>query len=517
MLPFLLFMLTIISFNVNIIMNNIFLLEVLTMNTISVAGKRLIDDNGRERIFNGINFVYKGIEKDEDGVIRYKTDLTEDVLKALKKKGMNVIRLGLTWAGIEPEPGKYNTEYLDGYKAILKLCEKHEMYVYVDWHQDLFSWFCMSAGDGAPQWACLHTKKQSKQLLIWAEGYFFHKDIHKAFDAFWENKEFEGRGLRDRFCDMLTFTADYIKDCKCILGYDVFNEPFPGTPGGKMFRDLVKNGVGTILFNKRVDRKKLIKDALSKEVMQMLSVADDHKVYRGILGKTKDLMYEFDTKRYYPFLVAAAEAIRKIDKTGIIFSENCYFSNLGIPCSVPRIVYKDGTREENHIFSPHGYDITVDPPLPNNASPYRIDFIFDEHKRTQERMDVPVLVGEWGGMVPGSDEYPALEHLIEKFDNNKWSHTYWHYFGGFENSEIMNVICRPLPIAVAGEIKGYSYDRKNREFTLSYTGSSTIKAPTLIYLPSEPKKVYSTKGWKYKDNILSVYAGKGECIVKVEL
>ena len=121
------------------------------MNTISVAGKRLIDDNGRERIFNGINFVYKGVEKDEDGVIRYKTDLNEDVIKALRDKGMNIIRLGLTWAGIEPEPGKYNTEYLDGYKEILKLCDKHGMYVYVDWHQDLFSAYCSAPGDGAPE------------------------------------------------------------------------------------------------------------------------------------------------------------------------------------------------------------------------------------------------------------------------------------------------------------------------------------------------------------------------------
>ena len=373
------------------------------MNTISVAGKRLIDDNGRERIFNGINFVYKYLDKDEDGVIRYKSDLNEDVLKALKAKGMNIIRLGLTWAGIEPEMGKYNTEYLDGYKEILKLCDKLEIYVYVDWHQDLFSYFCSTPGDGAPKWACCHTKKQSEPLFIWAEGYFFHKDVHRAFDDFWCNRELEGRGIRDRFCDMLTFTVEYFKDCKCIIGYDVFNEPFPGTPGGKMFRDIVKNGVSTILFNKRVDRKKLVKDALAKEVMDMLSVADDSKVYKCILGKTKEQMFEFDTKRYYPFLVAAAEAIRKVDKTGIIFSENCYFSNMGIPCSVPRIVYKDGTREENHLFSPHGYDITVDTPLTNNASPYRIDYIFDEHKRTQERMDVPVLVGEWGGMVPGSD------------------------------------------------------------------------------------------------------------------
>ncbi len=487
------------------------------MNTISVSGKRLVDEHGRERIFNGLNFVYKDVSADDDGIIRYHTDITEELLVALKSKGMNIIRLGLTWAGIEPEMGEYNLEYLDGYKKILKMCDKHEMYVFVDWHQDLFSKYCSTPGDGAPKWACIHTKKTQDPILIWAEGYFFHKDIHQSFDDFWENREIAGRGLRDRFCDMLTFTVDYLKDCKCIIGYDIFNEPFPGTPGGKIFKSLVKNGVETLLFNKRVNRKKLVSDALGGEVMEMLSVADDHKVYKSILGKTKEIMYEFDTKRYYPFLVAAAESIRKADKTGIIFSENCYFSNMGIPCSVPRIVYKDGTREENHLFSPHGYDITVDTPLTNNASPHRVDYIFDEHKRTQERMDVPVLVGEWGGMVPGSDSYPALEHLIEKFDSNKWSHTYWHYYEEFENSKIMDVICRPLPIAVAGTIKSYSYDRKQNLFTLTYTGSSDIKAPTLIYLPSEPKKVYSTKKYKFNDGILSVYAGKGECIVKVEL
>lgn len=487
------------------------------MNTISVSGKRLVDEYGRERIFNGLNFVYKGVEKDENGVVRYKTDITEERLVALKEKGVNIIRLGLTWAGIEPEMGEYNLTYLDEYKEILKLCEKHEIYVFIDWHQDLFSNFCCLSGDGAPKWACKHTKKSRPHKIIWAEAYFFYQDIHKSFDDFWTNADLDGRGLRDRYCDMLTFTVDYLKDCNAVIGYDIFNEPFPGTPGGKLFRTLVKSGVGTILFNKRVDRQGLITNAMKKDVMAMLSVADDPKVYHSIIDDAKDMLFEFDTKRYYPFLVAAAEAIRKADKTGIIISENCYYSNLGIPCSVPRIIYKNGEREENHVFSPHGYDITVDTPLTNNASPYRVDFIFDEHKRTQERLGVPVIVGEWGGMVPGSEKYPALEHLIAKFDANKWSHTYWHYFEGFENNEIMNVISRPMPQAVAGTIKSYSYDRKEKLFTLSYTGSSTIKAPTVIYLPSEPKKVYSTKGYKYKNGILQVYAGKGECIVKVEL
>lgn len=488
------------------------------MNTISVSGKRLIDEYGRERIFNGINFVYKGVEKDEDGVIRYKTDITPELLEALRKKGINIIRLGLTWAGIEPEPEEYNTEYLDGFKAVLEMCEKAEMYVFVDWHQDLFSYFCSTPGDGAPEWACRHTKKRRDPLVIWAEGYFFHRDVQKSFDDFWNNEDFFGKGLRDRYCDMLTFTVEYLKDSKAIIGYDVLNEPFPGTPGGKIFRNLVKDGAETILFNKRVNRKQLITDAMKKDVMAMLSVADDRKVYHKIIDGANDALFEFDTKKYYPFLVAAAEAIRKVDKTGIIFSENCYYSNTGIPCSVPRIIYKNGEREENHIFSPHGYDITVDSPLTNKASPHRVDLIFDEHKKTQERMNVPVLVGEWGGMVPGSDEYPALEHLIEKFDSNKWSQTYWHYFNEFENTKIMDILNRPLPVAVAGEIKKYEYNRKDNIFTLTYKGSSTIKAPTLIYLPSEPKKIWSTKSYILKDNgILQVYAGKGDCIVQVEL
>lgn len=487
------------------------------MNTISVSGKRLIDEFGRERIFNGLNFVYKGVDIDEDGVQRYKTDITPERLEALKNRGINIIRLGLTWAGIEPEMEKYNLAYLDGFKEVLKLCEKYEIYAFVDWHQDLFSNFCSTPGDGAPKWCCTHTKKQSDPLLIWAEGYFFHKDIHRAFDDFWTNKEIAGKGMLDRYCDMLTFTASYLKDCKAVMGYDVLNEPFPGTPGGKIFRNLVKNGVETILFNKRVDRKGLINNALRKDVMAMLSVADDPKVYHKIIDNAKEMLFEFDTKRYYPFLVKAAAAIRKADETGIILSENCYYSNLGIPCSVPRIVYKDGRREENHVFSPHGYDITVDTPLTNKASPYRIDFIFDEHKRTQERLDVPVIVGEWGGMYPGCEEYPALEHLISKFDRNKWSHTYWHYAENLENSRIMDIISRPLPIAVAGEIKAYDYDRKNDVFTLTYKGSSTIKAPTLIYLPKEAKKIHSTKSYVIKENgILQVYAGKGDCIVQVE-
>jgi hypothetical protein len=131
-----------------------------------------------------------------------------------------------------------------------------------------------------------------------------------------------------------------------------------------------------------------------------------------------------------------------------------------------------------------------------------------------------VLVGEWGGMVPGGERYPALEHLIDLFDKNKWSQTYWHYLQDIKINKIMDVLSRPYPQAVAGKIKRYGYDRKTGVFDLSYTGDGALHAPTVIYLPKAPKKIFSTKSYTLKETdgayLLQVHAGKGECAVKVE-
>lgn len=490
------------------------------MQTICTEGTRFVDEKGRERIFNGVNYVYKGVEKDENGEIHYKNELTDEVLSALAAKGINILRLGFTWAGIEPEMTQFNTLYLQEIKDVVKRCETYGIYVFLDWHQDLYSPFCYGAGDGAPAWACLSRKHPKKPRFIWAEGYFFDRNVHRCFDAFWQNKEVRSRGLRDRFCDMLKYTVAFFADCDNVMGYDVFNEPFPGTDGGRIIRTLVKNGVGTLLLSGNIDRRGLLRSAKDKDVMAMLSVADDPTVYHGVIDAAGKRLRKFDEGAYSDFIRAAAQAIRSVTDKGVIFMENSYFSNLGIPFRTPHVVYDNGEKEKYLAFAPHGYDITVDTPLTNEASSHRVDFIFDEHRRKQQAMNVPVLVGEWGGMVPGGERYPALEHLIAKFDENRWSQTYWHYLKNMADTKIMDILCRPYPQAVAGQIKAYRYDRKNDVFDLSYTGSSTIRVPTLIYLPKAPKQIYSTKKYTLREEngayLLQVNAGKGECAVKVE-
>ena len=78
------------------------------MEKISVRGMQFRDDKGRTRIFSGYNAVDKGAAPDDDGVIRYHTPLDDETLAFLAGRGTNVVRLGLTWAGVEPVMGVDN-------------------------------------------------------------------------------------------------------------------------------------------------------------------------------------------------------------------------------------------------------------------------------------------------------------------------------------------------------------------------------------------------------------------------
>lgn len=469
--------------------------QIFTRNT------SFIDEFGRERIFQGMNIVNKS-----PSLPQWK----EEDFRLIALDGGNMVRLGCVWSGIEPAPGEYNTAYLDSMRQALDWCEKYGLFAFLDLHQDLYSDYGTGYGDGAPAWASLDGDKLKKTYLIWAEGYFFRRPVHKSFDAFWENATVQGKGLQDWFCDMLRYTVEYLQDKPALVGFDVFNEPFPGTPGGKVFRKLIKRVTKIVTTDRRFDRKKAIKELTSGEIMNCLDCINDEKLYAQIVDAGKKEIQKFDTERYYPFFKRAAETIRSVTDKGIIFMENCYYSNLGIPCYTPKLTYDDGTQEANLAFAPHGYDLTVDTPLTNFASPFRVDQIFNEHERTQARLGVPVLVGEWGGMVNGAQEYPALEHLIRKFDRNQWSQTYWHYGSDLHSGGIGEVLSRPYPTAVAGNIKSYAFDRQKKEFVLHYTGDASIGAPTEIYLGKTPKNILSTAKYTLEET------PAGQCLLKAE-
>ena len=74
---------------------------------ITIEGQKFVDSKGRQILFNGINYISKNPKE------KYMPQHTSEVIWKFKKWGFNCIRLGIIWDGLEPEPGKYNEEYLE--------------------------------------------------------------------------------------------------------------------------------------------------------------------------------------------------------------------------------------------------------------------------------------------------------------------------------------------------------------------------------------------------------------------
>lgn len=299
------------------------------MEVIFTDGTRFVDEYSRERIFNGVNIVDKRAY--ENGNEHFPVEFSEELFHKFKKRGINIIRLGFTWSLIEPEPGKYNAPYLDSVEDILDKCALHDVYVFLDMHQDLYSAFDIGLGDGAPLWACLNGEIKPKPIkFAWDEGYWWGKAVQTAFDAFWANRTYNGKGLLDWYADCWRHIAGRFCNKKAFFGYDFINEPFPGTDGGKIFRKMFAKLIRVILVDRNISRRKLLGDAIHKSRRVLLYNHFNKKVFSKIVSAGTSLVGKFDVERYSPFLNKMSSAVREISDNGIVFADNCYYSNLGI-------------------------------------------------------------------------------------------------------------------------------------------------------------------------------------------
>lgn len=518
------------------------------MDKLFADGKKFKNKNGGEVILYGINFVNKGEFKTECDKLRGKRDYMkpqpdEKLILKFKAAGFNCIRLGLIWEAIEPAPGKYNEEYLDRMVEVGRLCEKHGMYFFLDMHQDLYGSGSI-IGDGAPSWACLTNGHEfSKQLFVWAEGYFFGKATNNAFRAFWDNEKVLDKGLQDYYADMWAHVVKRFKDNTALVGYDIMNEPFPGKTERDIFTTIVESAVKKAeslsgktnnepmnlidCFKNTSERIGFIKLILKtanriknpKKLKAVKQVLTDAEMFRKVVCTVEDDIKKFDTEYYTPFLNKISNKIREIDGESIIFMENSYWSNLGIPYSAEKPVI-NGETDSQVAFAPHGYDLLVDTPLYKYADNGRVTKIFEEHKISQERLGVPVLVGEYGAFPDKDIAIDCADFLLSVFDENKWSSTYWAYYDKFLKTKVMKSLVRPHPQEVYGEILNYKYDKQNNIFYLNFE-SSEGSAPSTVYLPVRPKKIKTpcrTDIQKFGDCcILKLYPVDGVNEVEVEL
>jgi endoglycosylceramidase len=90
---------------------------------IHVRKGRLVDDRGGELIFHGLNVVSK--------VPPYHTAFNENDMQHFQELGINGIRLGVMWPGVEPKKGEFNDSYLQLMLNTVKQSAKYGIYTLV--------------------------------------------------------------------------------------------------------------------------------------------------------------------------------------------------------------------------------------------------------------------------------------------------------------------------------------------------------------------------------------------------
>lgn len=179
----------------------------------------LTDSDGRVVLLHGLNSIYK--------IAPYTPSaggFSDDDAQFLADNGFNAVRLGIIWAGVEPQPGVFDNAYLASIEQTVQTLADHNIRVILDMHQDTYG--SVFGGEGAPEWATQTGGLPNPQL-----GFPFTQFVNPAeqhaWGAFWSNAQAsDGVGLQNHYAQAWEYVAHHFKDNPDVVGYELMNEPY---------------------------------------------------------------------------------------------------------------------------------------------------------------------------------------------------------------------------------------------------------------------------------------------------
>lgn len=187
------------------------------------AGRWLVDSHGRVVILHGFNVV--------DKVAPYEPPaggFGASDARFLQRHGFTAVRLGVIPEAVEPSPGHFDDRYLARIRVTQQLLARHGIRSLLDFHQDLYNE--KFQGEGLPAWMIDDDGLPVAPKVGFPGNYFAMPALQEAFDNLWSNAAGPGGvGLATRYAALVRHVARYFHGEPGVLGYDVFNEPFPGT------------------------------------------------------------------------------------------------------------------------------------------------------------------------------------------------------------------------------------------------------------------------------------------------
>lgn len=186
-------------------------------------GRWIVDSDGRVVIVHGVNMINKMPPYYSPKAAGF----TDGDAQLLAANGLNVVRVGVIYSAVEPEPGVYDEAYLDSIRETVEMLARYGISSLIDFHQD--GWGPEFSCEGFPKWATNTSGNAFPGGPF--PGLLADKAVMSAFGNFWSNVPLgEGKpGLQDYFTAAWVHAVQKLKDAPGIIGWELLNEPWPGT------------------------------------------------------------------------------------------------------------------------------------------------------------------------------------------------------------------------------------------------------------------------------------------------
>lgn len=161
-------------------------------------------------------------------------------LPQMRRLGYDNIRLNVSWSLLEPRPGHIDRRYIARIAQVVGWAKREGIWVTIDMHQDAWSKYVFTRStthcpppfgptvgyDGAPEWAsrsplppCTLHGIRELDLAVQEDAQAFWSDLPAP----------DGVGLQEHYAHVLAVLAARFAHEPAVAGYDLMNEPEPGT------------------------------------------------------------------------------------------------------------------------------------------------------------------------------------------------------------------------------------------------------------------------------------------------
>jgi endoglycosylceramidase len=450
------------------------------------GGQYLYDQEGRVVFFHGVNVVYKLPPYELYPAPGKPWNFSASDASLMAKLGFNVVRLGMTWSGLEPgtapandpaicarsaphDPGQFNQAVLDSYLAKLSqtvdLLGRFHIYTLLDMHQDVYNE--AFDGEGAPNWAvCTDGVPSIDPPGRWSRSYGTAA-AEIAYHNFWTNDVVGD--LQGEYDRVWSAVASYFRSNPWVLGYDPFNEPFS--------KSLVSRGDEH--FDGQLEcfyagKKHIGLPAHGAPAIKCPAQDPAAGVIPAILASDPNRLVFYEPDIYGRH--GAPNFVGPMNFPNLVLNVHIYCSyrsgKTGNPTDIAACVSQEAralkTRSEDRV---------------DDASP-------------AQPGGPAWFVSEFGA----TSNAPLLHQITTEEDQFLVGWTYWswkHYddpTGSADEGLVMSngrlrstarVLARTYPEAIAGKPTAMSFDPTTGAFQLRYVPDHAVHAPTVIFVPTQ--------------------------------